>query len=153
MDELEKIELSPAESARIGDVLKAESSAMLEAGHRARDIRMEVELESHRLNDEMSRKMAESDAMSADYGLAFRELSDRMATTHGAAMQDWFDSESAFRESIRLALTNENRLSFDDIWKRASNPMVYRTGDDAGALLDQALQMENITADQTVALT
>lgn len=153
MDELEKIELSPAESARIGDVLKAESSAMLEAGRRARDIRMEVELESHRLNDEMSRKMAESDAMSADYGLAFRELSDRMATTHGAAMQDWFDSESAFRESIRLALTEENRLLFDDAWKRASNPMVYRTGDDAGLMLDRALQMETLTDDQKVALT
>ena len=153
MNELEMIDLSPEESVRIGDVLKAESPAMLEAGRRARDIRMQVELESHRLNDEMSRKIAESDAMSADYGLAFRELSDRMATTHGATMQDWFDSESAFRDSIRFALTKENRLLFDDAWKRSSNPMVYRTGDDAGVMLDRALQLETLTGDQRVALT
>ena len=153
MDELEMIDLSPEESARVGDVLKAKSLPMLEAGRRARDIRMEVELESHRLNDEMSRKMAESDAMSADYGLAFRELSDRMATNHGAAMQDWFDSESAFRDSIRFALTKENRLLFDDAWKRASNPMVYRTEVDAGVMLDRALQLETLTDDQRVALT
>ena len=152
MRELAKVELSPAESESLSKVLAESSKAMLEAGLAARDIRMEVEFENHRLNHEMSRRMTEEDAMSADYGAAFRDLSGRMASMHGATMQQWFDSESNFIESIRSALSLENRLLLDESWKRASNPMVYRTGDDAGATLGRACEIEDLSDEQSVAL-
>jgi len=153
MDELEKIDLSPRESEAVAAVLDARAPAMLEAGRAARDIRMEVEFENHRLNNEMSRRMAESDATSAEYGLAFRDLSGRMATKHGSAMQGWFDMESAFRESIRAVLTEENRGIFDDVWKRSSNPMVYRTSEGVEAVLQKAMELDDLTDDQSVALS
>lgn len=153
MDELEKIELSPEESKNIDRILSDKSTAIFEMGRGARDVRMQIEFENHRLNDEMSRRIAESGATSADYGLAFRELSERMATRYGAGMQEWFDSESAFRGLIRAALTEENRILFDDIWKRASNPMVYRGAEDAGALITRALELQDLTDDQMVALS
>lgn len=153
MVEIEGLALSAQESEDVASVLDVHSAAMLEAGRSARDIRMEVEFESHRLNNEMSRRISEENAMSADYGIAFRDLSGRMASKHGAAMQHWFDSESEFRELVRAVLSDENRLLFDESWKRASNPMVYQTNEDAGGILMQALDLEDLTDDQSVALS
>ena len=148
-----KIDLSVEESEEVARVLQERAPGLLENGRQARDIRMDVEFENHRLNDEMSRRIAESNATSADYGLAFRDLSQRMAASHGEGMREWFDAESSFIAAIRTALDEKNRSLFDDIWKRASNPMVYRTGNDAGVLIDRALELDDLTDDQFVALS
>ena len=153
MSELEKIDLSAEESEEIARILNERTAGLLENGRQARDVRMDVEFENHRLNDEMSRRIAESNATSADYGLAFRDLSRRMAASHGEGMREWFDSESSFIDAIRTALGEKNRPLFEDIWKRASNPMVYRTGNDAGVLIDRALELDDLTDDQFVALS
>lgn len=150
--QLDELDLSPEERKRIAIFLAERADPLLESARTARDIRFEVELRMHELNQRLSKDLQSGAIASTEYGIAYRKFSDEMANAHGPKVAEWKEVHSRFVADLGNVLEEENARQLRRSWKRASNPMVYRDPNEAGAPIRQVLQLDDLTGEQAGAI-
>ena len=153
MSQLARLDLADEERIRVDAFLQSRVPELLALAARARDVRFDCERRIHELNQRMGERLADGSATSADYGMAYRGLSDELLATHGTTSLDWTQAYSAFAQALSDQLDLGNREGFNRYWLQASHPAVFRQAVDARPALLASLEFEDLSAEQVETIT
>lgn len=153
MSQLARLELANEERVRVDAFLQSSVTELLALAARARNVRFDCERRIHELNQRMGDRLADGSAMSADYGMAYRGLSDELLATHGTTSVDWTQAYTSFAQALSNQLDAGNREEFMRYWLEASHPAVFRQAVDARPALVASLEFEDLSAEQIETIT
>ena len=153
MIQLGRLQLANEERVRVDALLQSNATELLALAARARDVRFDCERRIHELNQRMEERLSDGSATSADYGMAYRALSDELLATYGTTSVDWTQAYGSFAQALSERLDVGNREAFLRDWLQASHPAVFRQAVDARPALVTSLEFEDLSAEQIETIT